>query len=86
LKQNQKQGKEIKPVKKSAVLVPNELSEAFKKNSQLRKSFDQLTSFKQREYCEYISVAKRETTKITRLKKIIPMILKGIGLNDKYRA
>jgi len=28
---------------------------------------------------------KREVTKKSRLGKIIPKILKGIGLNDKYR-
>ena len=39
----------------------------------------------QREYADYIESAKREATKITRLEKIIPLIEKGIGLNDKYK-
>ncbi|WP_245625567.1 YdeI/OmpD-associated family protein [Flagellimonas eckloniae] len=38
-----------------------------------------------KEYCEYINEAKQEKTKIKRLEKIIPMIEKGIGLNDAYR-
>lgn len=83
--QNQKAGKEIKPAKKSPAAIPELLNEAFKKNAKLKKSFDQLTPFKQREYCEYIAEAKRETTKISRLEKIVPMILKKIGLNEKYR-
>jgi len=82
---NQKAGKEIKPAKKSSVDIPKELKEAFKKNAKLKNRFDKLTPFKQREYCEYISEAKRETTKQSRLQKILPMIFKGIGLNDNYR-
>jgi len=83
--QNQKAGKEIKPAKKSPAAIPELLNEAFKKNAKLKKSFDQLTPFKQREYCEYIAEAKRETTKISRLEKTVPVILKKIGPNEKYR-
>ena len=82
---NQKEGKEIKPSKKSAIKVPKELTELFKKNRKLKKSFDHLTPFKQREYCDYIEGAKREATINSRMEKIIPMILKGVGLHDKYR-
>ena len=82
---NQRAGKEIKPVKKPKIKIPKELADVFKKNNNLNKAFDQLTPFKQREYCGFIEDAKREETKISRLKKIVPMIQKGIGLNDKYR-
>jgi uncharacterized protein YdeI (YjbR/CyaY-like superfamily) len=44
-----------------------------------------MTPGKQREYCEYISEAKRDATKLKRLEKIIPMIIEGVGLNDKYK-
>jgi uncharacterized protein YdeI (YjbR/CyaY-like superfamily) len=40
---------------------------------------------KQREYADYIAEAKREETKTKRIEKIKPMILKNIGLNDKYK-
>ena len=82
---NQQAGKEIRPAKKSAIIVPKELINMFKRNKKLNKSFNQLTPFKQREYCDYIDDAKREETKNSRLKKIVPMILKGVGLHDKYR-
>jgi uncharacterized protein YdeI (YjbR/CyaY-like superfamily) len=82
---NLKAGKEIKPVKKTKLTIPTELNEALNKNVNLKKRFKELTPFKQREYCEYIFEAKRVETKLTRLKKIVPMILNGIGLNDKYR-
>lgn len=83
---NQKLGKELKPEKKEkTVIVPNELNEAFKKNTLLKDAFQNLTPFKRREYAEYIDTAKRAETKQARLEKIIPMIFKGNGLNDKYK-
>ncbi|OUR92371.1 hypothetical protein A9Q87_07795 [Flavobacteriales bacterium 34_180_T64] len=84
--ENQKLGKEIKPERKGkTVVIPSELNTEFKKDSALRDCFDQLTPSKQREYCEHIESAKRDTTKISRLEKIKPMILKGVGLHDKYK-
>lgn len=83
---NQKLGKEIKPeVKGKKVDIPEELNLALKKDKVLMDNFKVLTPFKQREYCEYIETAKRAETKQSRLEKIIPMIEKGLGLNDKYR-
>ncbi len=51
----------------------------------LKTSFNTITPSIQKDYCEYISEAKREAIKQTRLDKIIPMILKGVGLHDKYK-
>ncbi|PKV51566.1 uncharacterized protein YdeI (YjbR/CyaY-like superfamily) [Aquimarina sp. MAR_2010_214] len=82
---NQKEGKEIKPVRSKTIEIPSELLTALNANDNLKKSFEQLTPFKQKEYAEYITTAKREATRISRLEKISPMILDGIGLNDKYR-
>ncbi|WP_179344903.1 YdeI/OmpD-associated family protein [Winogradskyella ursingii] len=83
---NQKAGKEIKPKRASKkVDVPPELNSILKANKNLQESFNTLTAGKQREYCEYIETAKRETTKQSRLEKITPMILNGVGLNDKYK-
>ncbi|MBR9914348.1 MAG: hypothetical protein GYB32_05885 [Algicola sp.] len=84
--ENQKLGKEIKPTRKGTkVSVPKELSSVLKDNSKLKASFDQLTPGKQREYCNYINDAKRAATKLSRIEKITPMILKGVGLNDMYK-
>lgn len=82
--QNQKAGKEIKPQKK-ALVIPDELDSALANNSNLKACFEALGRSKQREFAEYIAEAKRADTKTKRLEKIIPMILDGIGLNDKYR-
>ncbi|WP_298511692.1 DUF1801 domain-containing protein [uncultured Kordia sp.] len=84
--QNQRDGKEVKPVRKSKTLeVPKELQEVLTSNNDLEAAFSKLSLSKRREYAEYIDTAKREATKQSRLAKIIPMILEGAGLNDKYR-
>ncbi len=84
--ENQKLGKEIKPERKGkSVTIPNELKTLFKSQPDVHQSFKALTPGKQREYCEHIESAKREATKQSRLEKITPMILQGIGLHDKYK-
>lgn len=83
---NQKLGREIKAQRHTkAVAIPKELESVFKVNADLHKAFKALTPGRQREYCDYVFTAKRETTKRSRIKKITPMILKGVGLNDKYK-
>ena len=82
--ENQKLGKEITPDRsKKETVIPPELRTVLVND--LKTSFENLSPYKQREYCEYISSAKREATKQTRLEKIKPMILQGVGLNDKYK-
>lgn len=85
--ENQKLGKEIKVVKttKKDVVVPTELKKELDTNLALQDAFKTFSPSKQREYCEYIGTAKREATKQSRLEKIIPMIIKGVGLHDKYK-
>lgn len=83
--QNQRDGKEVKPGKVKDIPMPEDLKEAFISNETLKKAFDNLPPYKQKEYIEHIATAKREATRISRLEKITPMILQGIGLSDKYR-
>jgi len=84
--QNQKEGKEIKPVRNtSAVIVPDELLAAFLETKQLKIAFEALSLSKQREYAEHIGSAKQETTRLRRLQKCVPMINEGVGLHDKYK-
>ncbi|WP_075340897.1 YdeI/OmpD-associated family protein [Tenacibaculum agarivorans] len=79
-------GKELKPNRaQKKIEIPDVLLSQFEKNRELNEKFNSLSLTKKREFIEYISEAKRETTKQNRLVKIIPMILNGIGLNDKYR-
>ncbi|OIQ36460.1 MAG: hypothetical protein BM563_10800 [Bacteroidetes bacterium MedPE-SWsnd-G1] len=84
--ENQKQGKTIKVAKpKKEVLIPVELKAALESDQKLKDAFEMFTPSKQREFTEHISSAKREATKQSRIEKILPMILQGIGLHDKYR-
>lgn len=78
-------GKAIKPNRAKPVVIPAELEQAFKRNKRAHAMFKDFTIGKQREYTEYIAEAKQQATKSKRLEKILPMILDGVGLNDRYK-
>lgn len=83
---NQKEGKTVPIAKKSSKFkIPTELKQALDADLKAADMFTKFTAYKQKEYALHIAQAKREATKLKRIEKIIPMILKGIGLNDKYR-
>ena len=84
--ENQKAGKVVSPKKSTTQIpIPEALLAEFKKDAKLKAAYEALTAYKQKEFNEYIVTAKREATKLKRLEKIIPIILEGKGLNDKYR-
>lgn len=83
---NQRLGKEIKPKRNTKpIVVPEELKKEFSKNAELQLKFKSLAPSHQREYAEYISEAKREDTKQRRLQKIIPLLLEGKSMYEKYK-
>jgi len=83
---NCKAGKEIKPVRNMRpVVLPEELVQALNRQKGLMETFKKLTPGKQREYATYIASAKQPATRLRRLDKIIPLIIQGVGLNDRYR-
>jgi uncharacterized protein YdeI (YjbR/CyaY-like superfamily) len=81
---NQEAGKAIKPERNKAFDIPSELHQALKSHPSLKESFEGLSPGKRKEYALHVGGAKREETRQQRLQKVIPMILEGIGLNDKY--
>lgn len=84
--QNSEEGKELKSKRNTKpLIIPIELQLELDKNQVFQESFEKFTLSKKREYADYISEAKREATKLKRLEKIIPMILSGVGLHDKYK-
>lgn len=84
--QNQKEGKVIKPTRtKKPLIIPPELQTALNDNPLLVTHFNNFGLADKRDFAEYISKAKRMATKEKRMEKIIPMILQGVGLNDKYK-
>lgn len=82
--QNEKEGKENE-AKPRKIVIPDELAKALNEDVILNMKFKQLSKGKQNDYLEYISEAKRPATRTKRLEKSIELILKGKGLNDKYK-
>ena len=68
-------------------VIPESLSKALamKKNARAKATFDNLTAFGRREYCDWISSAKKEETLKLRVAKSLEKLLDGEGLNDTYR-
>lgn len=83
--QNSEEGKELKPQKFKPVPVPTLLKSELDANPNFREAFERLTPGKQKEYNLYIDEAKQEKTKLSRIEKIKPLILNGVGLHDKYK-
>ncbi len=74
------------PKEKKETIIPEILQKELDRNSELSTKFNAFSPYKQREFIEHIISAKQEKTQITRLEKVILMILEERGLNDKYRA
>lgn len=83
--ENCRQGKVVVPERKKGVDIPQRLQDELDTDNDLKTAFEKLSPGKQREYANYITEAKREATKQSRLEKIIPMVLAGKGLYDKYK-
>ena len=77
-------GKIIKPSRGSELVLPEDLNTRLDADPSLKMAFENLSLSRRRDYAEHIATAKREETRNARLEKIIPMILRGEGLNDKY--
>lgn len=86
--ENEISGNVIKPIKKVSkpIIIPSELQYVFDENHSLLNTFKELRISSQREFCDYIADAKRIETKYKRIEKIIPLIISGTSLNDKYRT
>ena len=66
---------------KEFVIVP-ELLNLFNVDVVLKTAFEKLTPGRQRAYLLYFSCAKQQKTRISRIEKYIPKILKGKGMDD----
>lgn len=79
------QGREIKADRNAPIEVPKELQIAIRRYKGATASFKNMPRGLQREYADYVVSAKRDDTKQKRIEKILPKIVAGRGLNDKYR-
>lgn len=79
----EKKGLKVELKKTKEFEMPEEFSSKLKTNATLKKAFYSLTPGRQRGYLLFFSGAKQAATRETRIKKCIPQILKGKGLDDK---
>lgn len=79
----EKLGLEVKMKKTSEFETPDELKQAFEKNSDFKKAFYELTPGRQRGYLLHFSEAKQSKTRISRIKKLMPKIFEGKGYNER---
>lgn len=70
-----------KPAKLPA--MPAELKQALAANKKLSAAFAKLTPGRQRQYLIHVSSAKQAATRVSRVEKCLPRILKGQGLTDR---
>jgi len=69
-------------LKKKPEPIPEELQDKLDEIPVLKAAFDGLTPGRQRGYILHFSAAKQTKTRASRVKKRMPQILKGKGLND----
>lgn len=75
-------GLKVKLKKTTDFKMPEEFQTKLNKMPALKKAFDALTPGRQRAYLFYFAQAKQSKTREARVKKYIPQILNGKGLDD----
>ncbi len=75
-------GLKIELKKTEEYVIPAEFKTILNTMPELKKMFESLTAGRQRAYLIFFSSAKQTNTRENRIKKLIPQILKGKGLND----
>lgn len=79
---NEKAGLRVVLKKTEEIEMPKEFKVALKEMPELKAAFYKLTPGRQRAYLIYFSSAKKEETRMERVEKYIPKILKNKGLDD----
>lgn len=74
------------PKNENTPTIPAELTEAFDEDPNLLAAFNNLTPGRQRGFIIHFSQPKQAKTRTSRIQKCTPMIMNGIGLNDKYSS
>ena len=73
-----------KPVERKELTVPDDLTEALKKDKKAKAAFDAFTYSHQKEYVEWVTEAKTEATRNKRLATTIEWLSEGKSRNWKY--
>lgn len=78
----EKAGVKVPMKKHEDFIVPEELTAKFAELPELKDAFYALTPGRQRAYILHFSGSKNATTRIARIDKYIPRIMKGKGITD----
>ncbi len=78
----EKKGLKVDFKAKQELELPEELTQAFKKDRKLAKAFEALTPGRKRSYVLHLSSAKQPATRVARIEKCKPKILAGLGFNE----
>ena len=79
----EKAGLKVEFKKSTDLVYPKEFQDKLDRNTALREAFHQLTPGRQRQYHMHFTGAKLAATRESRIDKAIPLILDGMGLNDR---
>jgi uncharacterized protein YdeI (YjbR/CyaY-like superfamily) len=83
---NSEAGIEIKAERNKEIVVPFEIQNLLNTNPSFKTAFEKFSPGKRREFAEYVAQPKNESTRMSRLEKVISLVMQGIGLNDKYKS
>lgn len=83
--ENARKGRAVKAEKNKPLDLTDEMTDALDSDLKLKEAFEGLTLSRKREFAEHVATAKRAETRAARLAKIIPIIMRGEGLHDKYK-
>ena len=78
----EKAGLKVNLKKNTELIFPEEFQNKLNEMADLKNAFDSLTPGRQRAYNLFFAAPKQSKTRESRIKKCIPLILKGKGLND----
>ena len=80
----EKSGAKVKLKKPSEYPVPEELQKRLDEDAALRSAFAALTPGRRKSYVFHVSSAKQAKTRASRVEKCAPMILSGVGFNERH--
>lgn len=78
----EKAGLKVEFKESNDLILAEELLQLFQNDYHLKSAFEQLTPGRQRAYNLHFTGSKNSATRLTRIEKQVPRILKGIGIND----
>ena len=78
----EKKGQKVDFKKREEISIPEEFQQKLDEIPPLKTAFNALTPGRQRAYLLYFTRAKQSKTRMSRVEKCIPGILKGLGIGE----